>query len=190
MFFYTNIGSGIGGSLFINGQTWDGIGYGASYLGNTYTADWESPKPGALTRIETLCSGTAIERRLRTPGYIPADSSLFAMCGGDVSLADCRMLYRALTRNDPFALKEIARVGRTFGVGVATVVSLIGADTVSIGGGVANFGECLLGPMRESANEYAFISGKDRFRIVCCELMDSNVPIGAALYARDGFNTL
>lgn len=190
VFFYTNIGSGIGGSLFIGGRTWDGVGFGASYLGNTYTADWTAGAPGALTRIEALCSGTAIESRLRTPGYVPPDSALTALCGGDMSAADCRLLYRALEAGDDFACAEIARVGRTFGVGVATVVSLIGADTVAIGGGVANFGEYLLAPMREAAEKHVFVSGQGRFRIVRCALVRDNVPVGAALYARDGFHAI
>ena len=190
VFFYTNIGSGIGGSLFIGGRTWDGVGFGASYLGNTYTADWTSPEPGALARIEALCCGPAIEARLRAPGYVPRDSALVALCGGDVANADCRLLCRAAEAGDAFALGEIARVGRTFGVGVATVVSLIGADTIAIGGGVANFGELLLEPMRASAEEHAFVSARGRFRIVRCALVQDNVPIGAALYARDGFNAV
>ena len=190
VFFYTNIGSGIGGSLFIGGRTWDGIGYGASYLGNTYTADWTSDRPGALDRIEALCCGPAIEARLRRAGYVPGDSLLMEMCGGDVGRLDCPALKRAADEGDAFALAEIGRVGRTFGVGVATVVSLIGADTIAIGGGVAHFGELLLAPMRESAREHAFISARDRFRIVRCDLVQDNVPVGAALYARDGFDAI
>lgn len=190
VFFYTNIGSGIGGALFIGGKTWDGTGFGASYLGNTYTADWTAREPGALCRIEALCCGPAIEARLRAPGYVPEDSALIGLCGGNVAAADCRLLRRAAEAGDAFALGEIARVGRTFGVGVATVVSLIGADTVAIGGGVANLGELLLSPMREAAEAHAFVSARGRFRIVRCALVQDNVPVGAALYARDGFDAV
>ena len=190
VFFYTNIGSGIGGALFLGGRTWDGVGFGASYLGNTYTADWTADRAGALNRIEALCCGPAIEARLQSPGYIPEDSILMRLCGGDITRADCRLLHRACEENDPFAIDEITRVGRTFGVGVATIVSLIGADTIAIGGGVANFGELLLEPMRSSADEHAFISARGRFRIVRCAMVEDNVPVGAALYARDGFNAV
>ncbi|MBR2572569.1 MAG: ROK family protein [Clostridia bacterium] len=189
VFFYTNIGTGIGGSLFIGDTTWDGIGFGAAYLGNTFTADWMAKEPGALTRIEDLCSGTAIERRLRTPGYIDSDSVMMKWCRGEAAKTDCRMLHEALKAGDAFALAEMERVGHTFGVGVANAVSMLGADTVSIGGGVANLGEYLIAPVRRAADKYVFISGKGRFRVVQCELMDDNVPVGAALYARDGFRT-
>ncbi len=190
VFFYTNIGSGIGGALFVGDRNWDGTGFGAAYLGNTYTADWTAGRPGAVRRIEELCCGPAIEERLRTPGYVPRDSRLMELCGGDPAKADCRLLHRACEENDSFALEEIGRVARTFGIGVATVVSLFGADTISIGGGVAHFGEWLLAPMRASADEHAFISARGKFRIVQCAMVEDNVPVGAALYARDGFRTI
>lgn len=189
-FFYTNIGTGIGGAFFIDGYTWDGIGYGASFLGNTYTADWTADKVGAVTRIEDLCGGISIEKRLRIPGYIPEDSYLMTLCGGDISRMDCRMVHCAAKTGDKFALEELERVGHSFGIGVANTVSMLGADTVSIGGGLANLGEWILRPIQRYADQYVFISGKDRFKVVLCKLMDDNVPIGAALYARDGFKTL
>lgn len=189
-FFYTNIGTGIGGSFFINGYTWDGIGYGASFLGNTYMADWTAGEAGAVTRIETLCGGTFIERRLRTPGYVTEDSYLKELCKGDIAVLDCRMLHQAAEAGDRFALEELDRVGHSFGIGVANTVSMLGADTVSIGGGLANLGEWIRRPIEKYAEQYVFISGKDRFRVVICSLLDDNVPVGAALYARDGFKTL
>lgn len=189
-FFYTNIGTGIGGALFIDGKTWDGIGYGAAFLGNTYTADWTADVAGAVDRIEALCSGTAIERRLRSKGYVPQSSLLQTLCDGDRTALCCRMLRTAAEQGDRFALEELDRVGYTFGIGVANVVSLLGVDTVSIGGGLANLGECLRQPVEKYAEQYVFISGKDRFKVVICSLLDNNVPVGAALYARDGFRTV
>ncbi len=189
-FFYTNIGTGIGGSLFINGYTWDGIGYGASYLGNTYIADWTASESGAVTRIESLCGGVSIEKRLRTPGYIPPESMLMALCDGEVLKVDCRMVRQAAEEGDTFALEELDRVGHSFGIGLANTISMLGVDRISIGGGLANLGKWILEPIQKYADQYVFISGKERYQIVICSLMDYNVPIGAALYARDGFKTL
>ena len=189
-FFYTNLGTGIGGALYAKGRNWDGSGFGAAYLGNTYAADWTSDVPGAVTRIESLCSGTAIEKRLRTAGYVPGESLLMELCGGDVSRLDCRMLDKAADAGDAFALAELDRVGCTFGCGLANVVSMLGVDTIAIGGGLSNLGEKLLAPMRKYADQYVFISGKDRFRIVLCEMIEENVPVGAALFARDGFDAI
>lgn len=186
-FFYTNIGTGIGGALFADGRTWDGIGYGAVYLGNTYTADWTAKDPGEVTRVETICSGTAIEKRLQTPGYVPETSMVYAMCEGDCTKMNCRILGTAAENGDSFALEELDQVGKYFGISVANAISMLGVDTVALGGGIANLGDLILKPVQKYADQYVFISGKDRYQIVTCKLLDNNVPIGAALYARDGF---
>lgn len=187
-FFYTNIGTGIGGALFVDGRTWDGIGYGASYMGNTYMADWTTPSPGKVSRIETLCSGTAIEKRLRSPGYVPKSSKLYDMCQGDCGKLDCRLLEVAAINGDLFAEEELDLVCRYLGICIANVISMLGVDTVALGGGIANLGELILEPVRKYTDQYVFISGKNRYQIVICKMLDNNVPIGAALYAQDGFN--
>ena len=69
-FFYSNIGSGIGGALFLDRVPYDGLGMGAAYLGHTYVPDWTAEAPGRENKLENLCSGWSIERRLRTPGYV------------------------------------------------------------------------------------------------------------------------
>lgn len=172
-FFYTNIGTGIGGGLYIKGKPWDGIGFGAAYFGNTYACD-------PPVRIEDLCAGPAIERRLQEG--IPAESCM--------TEPTCRALHAAAKAGDAFALSVLEDVGRHFGIGIANVVSMLGVDRVAIGGGVANMGEYIVEPIRRYANEYVFLSGRDRFEVMTCELLDDNVPLGAALFAIHGFESL
>jgi glucokinase len=81
IFFYTNIGSGIGGCLLLNGRYFDGSGRGGVYFGHTYVPDWTVTKAGAYTKVETLCSGFGIERRLNSPGYVPERSLLYKLGG-------------------------------------------------------------------------------------------------------------
>ncbi len=112
------------------------------------------------------------------------------MCGGDISAISCRTLKAAAEAKDAFSLGELDRVGYSFGQGLATVISLIAPDRIAIGGGVANMGEVLVEPMRKYADKYVFISGRGTYTIDPCELMDDNVPVGAVLYARDGFHAV
>ena len=109
-FFYTNIGSGIGGVFILNGEYFDGQGYGSAFFGHTYLPDWTATTPGKPRKVEDLCSGWAIERRLRTPGYVPNGSALMTSCGGDVSRITCQALGAAATAGDAFALAEIDRI--------------------------------------------------------------------------------
>jgi glucokinase len=187
---YSNIGTGIGGALYIGGLTYDGVGNGAMYLGNTFVADWTAKKAGAVEKIENLCCGIAIEKRLRTKGYVPASSLLWQFAEGEQSAMNCRMLGDAARSGDEFALAELDRVGKTYGIGLSTAITFLSPDKVVIGGGVANLGEVLLDPIRRHTEQYVFISSRGTYEIIKSQIMDDNVPVGAVLYARDGFRTI
>jgi len=187
---YSNIGTGIGGAFYIGGLTYDGVGNGAMYLGNTFVADWTAKKAGAVEKIENLCCGIAIEKRLRSKDYVPASSLLWQLAEREQSAMDCRMLGEAARRGDEFALAELDRVGETYGIGLSTIITCLSPDRVVIGGGVANLGDVLLDPIRRHTERYVFISARGTYEIVKSQIMDDNVPVGAVLYARDGFRTI
>ena len=181
--FYTNIGSGIGGAFFIDRVYYDGVGYGAAYFGNTYIPDWQSPEPGAMTRVEEICSGLGIERRLRRPGYVPAGSRIMEMCGGDPAGISCRMLEDAARAGDPFALEEVDRIARSYSIGLSIVLTLMSPELVIIGGGVAKMGGLLLDRVREYTDRIAFISCRGHYTIEQSVMMDDAVIAGAVYCA-------
>lgn len=180
-FIYSNIGSGIGGAFFPNRLPLQGNGYGSAYLGQTYIPDRASREPGAFRKVEEACSGLAIEARLRSPGYVPADSSLYALAKDDPAGLTCRQLGEAARQGDAFATAEILSVAEDYSIGLANLVTLLSPDVVAIGGGVAHLGEQLLQPMRRCTDALVFLSAKGRFVIRSCELTDSAVAVGAAL---------
>ena len=182
-FFYTNIGTGIGGAFFIDGKYYDGTGFGAAYLGNTYIPDMLSGRPGEKIRLEDICSGPATEKRLRTEGYVDRDSLLMEMCHGDISQLTCRMLGDAARSGDAFAVKEIQFYSKAYAVGLGNIMTSISPDVVVIGGGVSNLGETLIGPIREAVSKTVFVSLKNRYHIYQSKLCDDNVLVGAILYA-------
>jgi glucokinase len=184
-FFYSNIGSGIGGALFLDRVPYDGLGMGGAYLGHTYVPDWSSAELGRENKLENICSGWSIERRLRTPGYVARESALMTLCAGQVSALTCAMLGEAARRGDAFATAEIDRIARSYAIALSNLLTLVSPDVVAIGGGVANLGEILLDPIRRHTDERVFVSVQGAYRIVPCVFMDAAVPVGAALLARD-----
>ncbi|MCC6955464.1 MAG: ROK family protein [Anaerolineales bacterium] len=184
-FFYTNIGTGIGGGIIIDGRLYDGQGLGAGEFGQTFVPDWTASRPGVEERLENLCSGLSIEKRLRSEGYVPAQSSLMELCGGDVKRLDCRMLHQATSRGDAFALQEIERVGWTIGIALSNVLSLVSPERIAVGGGVSNMGELLLSVIRRSAKVHEFVNSVGRYEILLCELKESIVLVGAMLLAKE-----
>jgi len=184
-FFYTNMGSGVGGGIVINGQLYDGQGYGAGEFGQTYVPDWTQSQPGKPEKIENLCSGWGIEERLRTAGYVPKISMLMALAAGDFQRIDTRKLADAASAGDEFALKEIDRIAYSMGLGLANMLCLVNVEVIAIGGGVSNMGELLIEPIRKYTQKYEFISSSNNYKIGKCELGDSIVLVGAILMARD-----
>lgn len=187
-FFYTNIGTGCGGAMFIDGKNYDGIGTGGAYHGQIYVPSWDEPdKP---VKMESVCCGPSIEKRLRTPGYVPKDSILYTMCEGNVEKLTCVEWCKAAREGDTFALADINKWARSYSVALSNFLSVLAPRRIAIGGGVANGGEVLFDAIRRNTDELVFISMKGRYDIVQCHTLDQAVIIGAAMYARDGFLTI
>lgn len=182
-FFYTNMGSGVGGSLIVDGNLYDGQGYGAAELGQTRVPDWTSDQLGKDERLEAICSGWAIEQRLRKPGYIPKDSILMELCGGDTDKVTNQMLGEAANRKDAFALAELDRVANTMSIAITNVLCLMQVERVAVGGGFSLIGEPLFEPLRKHTKEREFISNTDHYEVEQCKLGEAIVLQGAMLLA-------
>lgn len=179
-FMYSNIGSGIGGALVIDGRLHDGQGLGASEVGHTYVPDWEAETPGAARKLELLCSGWSIERRMH------ARPPMAALSEGQAERITCALLGEAAQAGDPVARAEIDRIARSIALALANAVTLLHPERIALGGGVSLMGEVLLDPVRRWANEYVFGPFRDRFAIVPSELGESVVLVGALLLASQG----
>lgn len=182
-FFYTNIGSGVGGGFVFDGRLYNGQGYGAGELGHTLAPDFTSSARGAVEKVENLCSGWSIEKRLHTPGYIPAESALFRSDDTALAAVTTRDLGEAARAGDEFALEEIGWVARTFGIALVNVLSLTNVERIAIGGGVANLGDVLIDRIRETVDARAFESSQGHYEISACELGEEIVLVGALLRA-------
>lgn len=187
-FFYTNMGSGVGGGFVINGQLLDGQGLGAGEFGHTFVPDWTASEGGKGIEVENLCSGWAIEARLNQPGYLPPCSSLLQVRTEKGRSLTVRDLGEAARRGDSFANQEIHRVAESMGYGLAGVLSLTGVERIAIGGGVSNLGEILIEPIRRATQKHAFVSNRGHYTIQRCELGDRIVLVGALLLARNALN--
>ena len=183
-FFYTNIGSGVGGGFVFNGELYDGQGFGAGEFGHIIVSNpfYESGK--YLVEIEQIVSGWAIEARLRQPGYIPKTSDLFLRMKGSLSDITTGDLAVSAKAGDAFALAEIDLVARTLGIGLANVLCLTNVERIAIGGGVSKMGDLLIEPIRQHTARHVFTSSKNRYKIQQSELSDDIVLVGAILLAK------
>lgn len=178
-FFYTNIGSGIGGGLIVNGALYTAQGDGAGEFGHMLIPNGLIEGQDNVMEIEALCSGWAIEERLRTPGYIPEESDLYHRLGSKIVGATTSDLARSAETGDAFALSEINKVAQAIGIGLANVQCLMNVEKIAIGGGVSKMGEILLKPIRHYTDKYVYLTTKGRYYIKQSELGDDIVLVGA-----------
>lgn len=185
--FYSNIGSGIGGALVIDGQLYRGGGNAAAELGHL------RPGPQADSpdqTLESIASGwgiaAAARRRLieseKEDQRYAAD--LLGRCDGQVERLTAAMVVQATAEGNGLARQVFDRACRTYGWGVAQMITLLAPEVVAIGGGVSMAGEELLfAPLRKYVDRYVFPPLLGSFRIVPAALGEEMVVHGALALA-------
>jgi len=127
------LGTGIGGSILIDGRRYRGSGGMAGEFGHTRVVpDGRPCECGRTGCWEQYCSGKALARFAREAGRDLVGPELTAAAGA----------------GDIVAQGAFVEVGRWLGVGLANIVAALDPELIVIGGGVSAAGELLLGPAR------------------------------------------
>lgn len=182
IFFYTNIGTCIGGGIVIDGKLYDGQGQGAAEFGQSWIGDpWGGNEYGC-EKLENICSGTAMEKRMRNMS-IPKSSLLIQLCNGDQSKLDCRMLGEAVKQHDAFAEGFLDDNMHILSMALANVVSYFSPQKLAIGGGVSLIGEPVISRLQKYIQRYTFINSTNTYEVVPSKLGEDMVLVGAMLLA-------
>ena len=72
-------------------------------------------------------------------------------------------------------------MGKIIGVGLSSVINLLNPEKVIIGGGVADAGEILLEPIRQTIKDRAMPIQANTVKIVPAQLANTAGVIGASL---------
>lgn len=132
------LGTGVGGGIILHGKIWDGMTGMAGEVGhlNIWT-DGIACGCGGNGCLEPYASATGVSRRAeelirqeRAPGLAALQSAHPAFEARDVA---------ALARNgDPDAQSIFEHVGRSLGIGLASLVNTLNLPLYVVGGGLAN----------------------------------------------------
>jgi glucokinase len=137
--------------------------------------------------LEQYCSGSALVRAAREVALErPGDAArLLDLAQGDVANIDGPVVTKAAQEGDPAAVDCFDEIGRWLGQGLADLAALLDPGRFVIGGGVADAGDLLLEPGRET---YAAVLSGRGYRpladVVPATLGSSAGLIGAADLAR------
>ena len=146
------VGTGIGGGLIINGDLYRGhFGIGGEPGHMRVVPGGRQCGCGNLGCWEQYASGTALVRAAREVATERRDDARrLLQIAGDVDAIDGPVVMRAAQEGDPAALDCFDEIGRWLGQGLADIAAVLDPGRFVVGGGVAEAGELLLGPARDT----------------------------------------
>ncbi|WP_030758555.1 ROK family transcriptional regulator [Streptomyces griseus] len=149
---YIKVASGVGAGLVIDGRVYRGPGGTAGEIGHI-TLDESGPvcRCGNRGCLETFTAARYVLPLLR-PSH-----------GSDLTMERVVQLAR---EGDPGCRRVIADVGRHIGSGVANLCNLLNPSRVVLGGDLAEAGELVLSPIRDSVGRYAIPSAARQLSLV------------------------
>ncbi|MEV0494187.1 ROK family transcriptional regulator [Streptomyces atratus] len=149
---YIKVASGVGAGLVIDGHIYRGPGGTAGEIGHI-TLDESGPVCRCGNRG---CLETFTAARYVLPLLQPSR-------GPDLTMERVVQLAR---EGDPGCRRVIGDVGRHIGSGVANLCNLLNPSRVVLGGSLAEAGELVLGPIRDSVSRYAIPSAARQLSVL------------------------
>ncbi len=141
------LGTGVGGALIIEGKLYRGAQFAAGELGHTSIDYRGKPGPyGGRGGLEEYVGNQQIAERA---------GELYRKAGRKVTSAQCQPieLSKAAARGDAIALGLWDAVGTEIGCALVNAVWIVNPDAIIIGGGIANAGALIMGPIRRTIRE-------------------------------------
>lgn len=181
------IGTGIGGGLIIDGALYHGFSKNAGEVGHM-VIEAGGPKCGCGRRgcLEALASRTAITRDVRRAVKRGQKTMLTDLVGKEIEEIPSGALKDAFRADDKLTKKVVRRAAKYIGIGIGSLVNVMGPQVVVLGGGVIEaVGDQILETIDHYARKTAFDFSIKDVRIVPAELGDDAGVIGAAILARE-----
>jgi glucokinase len=187
---YMTVGSGIGGSLLIEGQIYRGFGKGAGEIGHLHVPDGSGPEARWL-ELEQVASGWAIAqaaqdqaRRLieqSSTDWIVLERAVF-----DPDRITATLVARSAREGDAAAVSILARAHAAVAFALVQAIALLAPRRIVIGGGVSLIGEeGWFDPIRRLVDRQVFPPFRGGFEIVPASLGEEVVLRGALALAQD-----
>lgn len=180
-FICMTVGTGIGSGIVINGQLVRGASNAAGELGHI-KLNMETNNLcgcGDYGCLEAFASGPSIVK-MAQEYLMSGKSTKFRELanGGEITPF---LVCEAAKMGDPVAKRIFTIMGEYIGFGLSSVVNLLNPEKIIIGGGVAEAGDILLEPIRETIKKRAMVVAGSAVEVVKAELGNSAGVIGASM---------
>ena len=133
------LGTGVGGAVVIDGQTWRGTHHLAGDLGHfpAVGAQGEPCTCGRFGHLEAISAGPQIYRR-------------YLALGGDAQVSGTRELETRAEAGDELAAQVYRDSAQALANVLVGLAYTLDPDCIIISGGLANAGKCWWGPLQET----------------------------------------
>ena len=173
------VGTGIGSGLVVNGKLVRGANNAAGEIGHIKLNMQGGPLCGCGDRgcLEAYASGPSIVAMAEE--YIRGGKSTKyrELANPDITPY---IVAVAAKEGDPVARQIFRIMGEYIGMGLTSVINLLNPEKIIIGGGVADAGDILLNPIRETIAKRAMTIQKE-VEVVPAQLGNTAGVIGASL---------
>jgi glucokinase len=198
--FYTNVGSGIGGALVIDGEVYPGsrgvaseLGHlrpGLECTGSNQTLEAVASGWGITAAVQRAVGDAVLARQAADSDALGAADpaadadSLLSRCHGRMEQLTTKIVAEAALDGNALARAAFDRACHAYGWGIAQMATLLAPGIVVVGGGVALAGEELwFKPLRQYVRQYVFPPLAGTFDVVPAKLGEEVVLHGALALA-------
>jgi glucokinase len=182
-FIVLTLGTGLGSGIVINGEVVYGHTGFAGELGHTIVVpggrDCGCGRQGCL---ETYGSATGLVRTvLYLLSEMREESALRHIPAEEIT---ARRIAEAAEKEDPIAVEAMNYTAEMLALGIINAIAFSSPEAVFLFGGLANAGELLFAPIRESVNKTILPIFKGTVKILPSGVPESNAAVlGAAALA-------
>lgn len=179
---YIKAGSGIGCGLLLNGQIYHGANGSAGEIGHI-TIDEDGPvcQCGNRGCLEALAGGRAIAQKAIEAVKKGRRTQLAEIT--PVEQITAQKVISAARRGDLLAQQMMSEAGYHLGTAVSSLVNVFNPDMVVIGGGMAQMGDLLIEPIRQTVQRRSLRVASRAVRITVAVLGRRSTAMGAVVQA-------
>jgi glucokinase len=174
------VGTGIGAGIIVNGKLVRGTSNAAGEIGHIKLSLGDGPLCGCgdFACFEAYASGPAIVAMAKE--YIAGGKSSKYKEMATEELSPYIVAQAAL-QGDAVAKKIYEKMGEVLGIGLSSVINLLNPAKIIIGGGVADAGDILFNPIRNTIAKRAMSIQAKAVEVLPAQLGNSAGVIGASL---------
>jgi len=173
--FYVTLGSGVGGGAVVDNQIYHGAHPGESEIGHI-----RLDVSGRI--VEEVCSGWAVDRRIREAISQDQDCLLAKVVGGR-SKGEATCLNEALDEGCEVAGEILEETTRSLAFALSHVIHLMHPEAIILGGGLSLIGDRLIQGVAEQLPHWVMKAFLPAPQVKQAVLREDVVPVGALVMA-------